>query len=142
MTESLLLIAIILLAMTVMGGGTAVFCCFSYERGLPFMSIGKVYERVADLEKNTTLQYMDFVDLVNDLTKTLREEAQAIPRKIVLMDKSTVLDIDPALYSAGSHGSGLKLTEASSQTDCTTVLPSQTTGSLQLLPDVIIPILE
>ena len=56
-----ILIAIVLLGISLLGGGTMVYCCHGWERGLPFLSIRDLFEALTELDKRTTQRYRDLV---------------------------------------------------------------------------------
>ena len=90
----LILIAIVLLGICVMGGGTMAFCCHGWERGLPFLSIRDLYDELGQLDRRTTERYRDFVGLVNKVTKELQEEARNLPNQILMKDNWTEKDME------------------------------------------------
>ena len=89
----LILIAIVLLGVAIMGGGTMVFCCHGFERGLPFISVRELYEELADLDRRTSERYRDFALLVNNVAVGLQKEATGLPSQLLVKDMSTIIDI-------------------------------------------------
>ena len=89
----LILLAIVLLGICTLGGGTMAFCCFGWERGLPFLSIRELYDELSELDRRTTDRYKRFVSLVNVVTADLREQAATLPDQIMLKEVSTFSDM-------------------------------------------------
>ena len=94
MESVLILIAIIILGVCIMGGGTAAFCCHGWERGLPFLSIRELYDELGQLDRRTTERYQDFVAVVHKVTNELQKEATNLPNKILMNEAQTVVDGD------------------------------------------------
>ena len=88
-----ILIAIVLLGISLLGGGTMVYCCHGWERGLPFLSIRDLYEALTELDKRTTQRYRDLVRVANEVTIELRKEADSIPSQLLLKEMSTIVDM-------------------------------------------------
>ena len=59
-SSMLILIAIVLLGVCLLGGGTMVYCRHGWERGLPFLSIRQLYDDLAELDRRTTQRYKDW----------------------------------------------------------------------------------
>jgi hypothetical protein len=96
-TSILILIAIVLLGIAVMGGGTMVFCCTGFERGLPFLSYRSLFEELETIEERTVARYRNFVSLVNEVTQHLQQDAAKIPSKILLREVSSITEMDSDL---------------------------------------------
>ena len=94
-TDVFLLIAIVLLGVIVMGAGTAFLCYFGFERGLPFFSLSELQNTILKHEDQNKLRYMGLVDLVNDITRYLKEEMDKYTSTVYLKDKSTAVDMQP-----------------------------------------------
>ena len=92
----LMIIAIILLGVIVMGGGTMSFCCYGFERGLPFFSYRDLTEELNAVEEKTVTRFRDFVQLVDEVTLQLQQDAAKIQSKVQLREisTSTILDMD------------------------------------------------
>ena len=88
-----ILIAIVLLGISLLGGGTMVYCCHGWERGLPFLSIRDLIEALTELDKRTTQRYRDLVRVANEVTIELRKEADSIPSQLLLKEMSTIVDM-------------------------------------------------
>ena len=97
----LILVAIVLLGIAIMGGGTMVFCCHGFERGLPFISVRELYEELADLDKRTSERYRDFALLVNNVAVGLQKEAADLPSKLLVKDLSTIIDMEEGRGTVG-----------------------------------------
>lgn len=96
-TSTLLLVAIILLGIAVMGGGTMAFCCHGWERGLPFISIREIYEELGNLEESTTERFKTFVILINEVSADLQRQVKEIPYRQLVKDRSVSIDLEAAL---------------------------------------------
>ena len=96
-TSILILIAIVLLGIAVMGGGTMVFCCSGFERGLPFLSYRSLFEELETMDERTVTRYRNFVSLVNEVTSQLQHDAAKIPSKILLREVSSITDMNSGL---------------------------------------------
>ena len=88
----LILIAIVLLGVAIMGGGTMVFCCHGFERGLPFLSIRELYDELGDLDRRTTARYRDFAVLINHVAGQLQRGDANIPRQHLVKETSTITE--------------------------------------------------
>ena len=97
----LILVAIVLLGIAIMGGGTMVFCCHGFERGLPFISVRELYEELADLDKRTSERYRDFALLVNNVAVELQKEAADLPSKLLVKDLATIIDMEEGRGTVG-----------------------------------------
>ena len=97
----LILIAIVLLGVAIMGGGTMVFCCHGFERGLPFISVRELYEELADLDRRTSERYRDFALLVNNVAIGLQKEAASLPTQLLVKDTSTIIDMEEGNGTVG-----------------------------------------
>jgi hypothetical protein len=101
------LFAIVLLGIAVMGGGTMVFCCTGFERGLPFLSYRSLFEELETIGERTVQRYRNFASLVNEVTTQLQQDAAKIPKKILLREVSSITDmgLDPEEGKVASVGS-------------------------------------
>ena len=97
----LILIAIVLLGVAIMGGGTMVFCCHGFERGLPFLSVRELYDELGDLDRRTTDRYRDFAVLINHVAGQLQKGAANIPRQHLVKETSTFTELENGTTTVG-----------------------------------------
>ena len=97
--EIQLLIAIIFLAVAVLGGGTMVFCCTGFDNSLPYMSLSELDGMIKDMESEHHFLAKDLIGTINNVSSALKKQAGEIPGNTLITDQSTFVDLEMGLYS-------------------------------------------
>ena len=95
--EVLLLIAIFVIYVAVMGGGTMIFCCTYFQGGLPFAYMNEVELQIDEMEKEQFSKVKQFCVHVDDVSTSLQKQAAEVPRYKYVCDQDTVIDIELGL---------------------------------------------
>ena len=98
-TEIQLLIAIIFLAVAVLGGGTMVFCCTGFDNSLPYMSLKELDGMINDMESENHFLAKDQIGTINDVSSSLKKQARELPINTLITDMSTFVDLQLGLSS-------------------------------------------
>ena len=94
MEAIIFLIAMVLLGVITMGGGTAVFCCIGWESSLPVIYTNKLMEELLYHEECTRQRFRSFAQLLTRVAMKVSKEAAELPTTLYLSNNSTAVDLD------------------------------------------------
>ena len=93
-SEAIFLASLVILAITVLGGGTFYFCFFGHERGLQFFSVTNLRQKIDDLEDSHDEMISKLVDTLNARFTKVKECIEKSPKTVVLKESATWMDLE------------------------------------------------
>ena len=111
-SEAIFLASLVILAITVLGGGTFYFCFFGHERGLQFFSVTNLRQKIDDLEDSHDEMISKLVETLNARFAKVKECIEKIPKTVVLKDSGTWVDLEMGPYCPCQRSEiGIQVTE-------------------------------
>ena len=95
--ETLLLVAMIAIYFVVFGIGTMLYCCAGFHAGLPFAYLNEFDFQYDEFSDGHFSAAKDLIKSIMDVSASLKEESQALPRYKYITDKETFVDLELGL---------------------------------------------